>query len=179
MKIHLLKKDGLVIPVRANNSGGTADAAYDVVASTPPIIVGEFIEHPVDGTRLYKRVAYIEYGTGLFIAPEENYHFLLHPRSSISRYNLALANSVGIIDNGYRNEIKVRFNYLFQPEDLITIQEAGGTRIYGVVQQEHIYQQGEKIVQLKADPNISIEFELVNNLNETQRGLGGFGSSGV
>lgn len=197
MRIFLKNGQGLVVPTKANPD----DAAYDLIATTPPNIVGEFITRP-DGLRMWSRVSYIEYGTGIFIAPETErqveyvdgggdegithpevlgetkFHTLLHPRSSISKYNLLLANSVGVVDNGYRNQIMVRFKYIFQPQDLLVVPEAGGTRIYGVISEENIYQRGDKIVQIKATPNIDIEWVTVDNLSETERGLGGFGSSG-
>ena len=50
---------------------------------------------------------YIEYGTGLAIAIDEGYVGLLFPRSSISNTGHRLLNSVGVIDSGYRGEVKV------------------------------------------------------------------------
>ncbi len=201
MKLFVKNIDGVKVPTQANPG---EDAAYDIVATTPPMIQGEFIERPLDGLKLYKRVVYVEYGTNLFIAPQDDvetrvigltsgpsgnlsdaawsevgvqYHTQLFPRSSISKYNLVLANSVGTVDNGYRNQIFCRFKYLFQPEDLIILQEQY-LRAYGHVRNEYLYQQGDKIVQIKACPNVPIEFERVGTLPESQRKLGGFGSSG-
>jgi dUTPase len=90
-----------------------------------------------------------------------------------------LANSVATIDHGYRNELVIRFKYIFQPEDLVIVPEHGGNRIYGVVNQDTIYQKGERVIQLKARKDIPVEFELVDKLDDTVRGAGGFGSSGV
>lgn len=186
MKLYIKNVQGLKIPSQANES----DAGYDIVATTPPNIVGTKISRG-DGLDLWSRIAYIEYGTNLFVAPQReagsqpfnlldsiDYHIEVFARSSISKYNLAMANSVGTIDNGYRAQILVRFKYLFQPEDFIVIPEAGGTRIYGIVNNEVIYQTGEKIGQIKARRDIPIKFEIIDALPESQRGLGGFGSSG-
>lgn len=201
MKIYIKNLKGLKVPVQANEG---EDAAYDIVATTGPMIFGDHIER-MDGLKLWKRVIFIEYGTNLYIAPEReeiknissfnadesgalcgvnwkkigiDYHTQLFPRSSISKYNLILANSVGIADNGYRNQLFCRFKYCFQPEDMVVVQE-DIIRVYGLVRNEHIYQQGDKIVQIKACQNIPITFETVNELPESRRGLGGFGSSGV
>lgn len=195
MKLYIKDIAGLQTPKQANEG---EDAAYDIVATTPPQIHGAFIERPLDGLKLYSRVVFIEYGTNLFIAPEDEvtydyslmtdggppvgkqvtqFHTLLHPRSSICKYNLALANSVAIIDTGYRNEIFIRFKYLFQPEDMVVIQE-DTLRVYGRVNNEHIYQKGDRVAQIKASPNIPIVFERITNLPVSKRGLGGFGSSG-
>lgn len=198
MKLFVKKNPKLVLPKQANPS----DAGYDIVATTEPVIVGEFIARPLDQMKMWKTIQYIEYGTGLFVAPQTakkvsnftadasgalcgtltepvDYHTFIFPRSSISKYNLALANSIGVIDNGYRAEIKVRFKYVFQPEDLVMLQEAGGMRVYGIINTDKIYQQGDRIAQIIASENLGIEFEEVVSLDETSRNLGGFGSSGV
>jgi dUTPase len=197
MKIFVKDIPGLKLPVQANEG---EDAAYDIVATTPPQIVGEFIERPLDKLKLYRRVAFIEYGTNLFIAPDEydevvwgrilnsagaidwtdvpvKHHTQLWPRSSISKQNLVLANSIGLVDSGYRNQILCRFKYIFQPEDMVVVQE-DMLRVYGIVRNEYVYQQGDKIIQIKACPNVPITFEKVKELPESKRGLGGFGASG-
>lgn len=201
MKIYIKKVPGLKIPSQANPG---EDGAYDIVATTPPVIHGTSIERPLDGGKLWSRVAFIEYGTNLYISPKEDstiqwtaknenyhrdgadfsardiavkFHTELMPRSSVSKMNLVLANSVGLVDNGYRAEIKVRFKYIFQPEDMVLLQEER-LRLYGIVNNEYLYQQGDKIIQIKAVENIDIDFEEVDELLESSRGLGGFGSSG-
>ena len=52
---------------------------------------------------------YVEYGTGLAFEIPAGYVGLLFPRSSISNKDLILSNSVGVIDSGYRGEVKFRF----------------------------------------------------------------------
>lgn len=197
MRIFVKEIPGLQIPSQANPG---EDAAYDIVATTPPQIVGEFIERPLDQMKLYRRVAFIEYGTNLYIAPEEydevvwgkisvgggavdwtnlpvKHHTQLWPRSSISKQNLILANGIGLVDSGYRNQLLLRFKYFFQPEDYVVVQEEM-LRVYGIVKNEYVYQQGEKIVQIKACPNVPITFETVPTLPKSTRDMGGFGSSG-
>ena len=105
------------------------------------------------------------------------YHIEGLPRSSISKKNLLLANSEATIDNAYRGEVSLRFKYVFQPEDLLIVPEAGRSRIYGVLSPASIYAKGDRIAQIKAVPNIDIQFELVEELDATVRGQGGFGSS--
>ena len=93
-----------------------------------PIIIGESIIRDDCFYPLWKRVDYIEYKTALYISPQspetkfhnkEFYHTLIHPRSSIRKYNLVLANSIGLIDNDYRGEIICCFKYIFQPKILL------------------------------------------------------------
>jgi dUTP pyrophosphatase len=199
MKLLLKKVPDLIIPSQANppSEKEVGDAGYDITATTDPIIRGEFIERPIDNLKVWRRVVHIEYGTNLYWAPEQegkitgydlngaplaelkSYHIELFPRSSISKYNLVLANSVGTIDNGYRAQVLARFKYIFQPEDLVFVPEAGVQRAYGIVNPEFIYNKGDKICQLKVRENIPVAFEVVDELPASGRNLGGFGSSGT
>jgi len=173
MKLFVKNVKGLVIPSQAKEG----DAAYDIIATSPPIIVGTKIQRPMDGMDLWSKIDYIEYRTGLFIEPMEDFHTLLLARSSISKTNLILANGIGLVDSDYRGELICRFKYITQPEDFVILNEGGGTRIYCIINQDAIYQQGQKIIQIKPSPNIPITFEVVEKLGETTRGSGGFGSS--
>lgn len=103
---------------------------------------------------------YIEYGTGLAIELPENHVALIYPRSSISNTDLSLANSVGVIDSSYRGEIKFRFKSL--SEDY----------------HPTFYRVGDRIGQMMVIPYPKMEFEVVDTLSETERGQGGYGSSG-
>ena len=101
--------------------------------------------------------AYIEYGTGLAFEIPEGYGLFLLPRSSISKTGLILANSIGLGDSDFRGEISFRFKYI------------SGTPDYNV---------GDRIGQLLILETPKIEFEEVTELSETQRGSGGYGSTG-
>ena len=101
----------------------------------------------------------ITYGTDLAMEIPEGFVGLIFPRSSIRKYELLLTNSVGIIDSGYRGEIQATF-----------IKE------YGVDSLR--YKVGDRICQIMIIPHPTIEFEEVNELNNTERGEGGFGSTG-
>jgi dUTP pyrophosphatase len=182
MKLLLKKVPDLIIPSQANppSDKEAGDAGYDITATTDPIIRGEYIERPIDTLRVWRNVIHIEYGTNLYVAPDcsrEDFHLEVLPRSSISKYNLTLANSVGLIDAPYRGQICLRFSYRFQPEDLVIVPEAGVQRIYGIVNPEKIYQKNDKIGQLVGRKTIGIEFFVSDNLPDTKRGEGGFGSS--
>ena len=101
---------------------------------------------------------YIEYGTGLAFEIPVGYVGLLFPRSSVSKKDILLSNAVGVIDSGYRGEVSFRFKRL-----------AWDSAIYNV---------GEKIGQLIIIPYPQIEFEEVDDLSDSQRGAGGYGSTG-
>jgi dUTP pyrophosphatase len=99
----------------------------------------------------------MEYGTGLAVEIPEGHVGLLFPRSSISNSGLILTNSVGVIDSGYRGEIKFRFKHI--PDTAY-------------------YKPGDRIGQLIVMPYPEIDFQEVEELSSTERGEGGFGSSG-
>jgi len=165
MKIYVKKIESLTLPKRASDLA----AGYDVVATSDPKIVGE-----QDGC-VWKRVDYIEYETNLYIAPEAmTFHTLIHPRSSVSKYNLVLANSIGLVDNDYRGMVICRFKYIWQPEDL---KYPFSTGILGDVNYNKIYKKGDTIAQLVFEPTVQAEWVLVDDLNQTKRGEGGFGST--
>lgn len=112
------------------------------------------------------------------ILSTQGFHTQLWPRSSISKYNLTLANSIGLIDQGYRGQLLFRFKYHFQPEDLLVVPEAGVNRLYGTIRPEKIYQKGDRIGQVVAIPTTKIEFKVVKDLDASERGEGGLGSTG-
>ena len=132
------------------------DAGWDLVAASEPTFV--YAENSKSKTPLF-----VEYDTGVVIQPPDGFFTLLFPRSSISKYQLSLANSVGVIDNGYRNTIKLRFRYLGK----------------GAPKAEAIYKVGDKIGQLVFLPMMTFSAYQTETLDSSDRGLGGFGSTGA
>ena len=100
----------------------------------------------------------IVYHTGIAVEIPEGYVGLLFMRSSVSKYSVSMTNAVGVIDSGYRGELMVKMK-------LTT--DAVPT----------IYQPGEKIAQLVIVPYLKAELNEVEELAETERGEGGFGST--
>jgi dUTPase len=100
---------------------------------------------------------------------------MVYPRSSISKYNLTLANSVGVIDSGFRNTVKVRFRYIIQPKDIV-IKE---NNIEGVkIDKEKIYRNGDKIAQIIWCMHNHPFLNFTDTVPPSTRALGGFGSTG-
>jgi dUTPase len=64
---------------------------------------------------------------------------------------------------------------MWQPSNFVVI----ANNVAGCVDKDKIYKKGDKIAQMVIDQVIPIEFELVDDLTQTQRGEGGFGSSGI
>jgi len=104
------------------------------------------------------KLKYLEYGTGIAIEIPPGHVGLMFPRSSITEKELSLGNSVGVIDSDYRGEIKFRF----KKDTAFSTSE---------------YKVGEKIGQLLIIPIPAIELLEVNELTDTKRSSGGFGST--
>lgn len=97
--------------------------------------------------------------TGLEFEIPEGYCMKLYLRSSYAAgRGLRLANSVGMIDSGYRGEVAAIFDNVGEATEVI--------------------EKGERFLQGRIEKNIPVEFEEVTTLEETQRGSGGFGSTG-
>ena len=101
---------------------------------------------------------------GLGIAAEALYRgnptaYYIYPRSSICKTPLRLANSVGIIDSGYRGELILALD--------------------NIDKKPYTIKKGQRLAQICGPHLEPIQFELVTHLSETERGSGGFGSTGT
>lgn len=102
----------------------------------------------------------VSYDTGIAVEIPKGFVGLLFPRSSVStKTTLVLGNSVGVIDSDYRGSIQFKFK---------DVARGQGKK----------YQAGEKIGQLVIVPIPVISFTEVDELTNTQRGDGSFGSTG-
>lgn len=101
---------------------------------------------------------YVEYGTGLSFEIPQGYVMLIFPRSSVSNQDLSLANCVGVLDSTYRGELKLRFRIILNAQD--------------------IYEVGDKVGQILVIPYPVLSFKETDELSTTDRGSGGFGSTG-
>ena len=91
--------------------------------------------------------------------PNQSMSYYMYPRSSIGNTPLRLANSVGIIDRGYRGNLIGCFD--------------------NVSDEEFVIKKGTRLLQIcRPDLETGISFELVDELSETSRGKGGYGSTG-
>jgi dUTP pyrophosphatase len=111
-------------------------------------------------TELIKNTADdISYGFGIAMEIPVGFVGLVFPRSSIRKTDLLLTNSVGVIDSGYRGEIQATFK-----------------KTQG--EQSIVYEVGERGAQIIIIPYPKINFVNSDSLSETDRGEGGFGSTG-
>lgn len=99
----------------------------------------------------------LTYKTGLAVEIPRSHVGLLFPRSSVYKTGQSLTNCVGVIDSGYRGELMLK--YTLSP-----------------YQRE--YQIGDRVGQLIIMPYPKVEFEEVEELSDSDRGDGGYGSTG-
>jgi len=100
----------------------------------------------------------VQYGFGLAVEIPKGYVGLLFPRSSVHKKDLMLSNAVGVVDSGYRGEVKA----VFYSIDL-----------------RNRYKIGERAVQLLIMPYPKVKAEWAETLSVTERGIGGYGSTGA
>ena len=111
------------------------------------------------------------YGTGLAFEIPNGFVGLLFPRSSNTKKDLILGNSVGVIDSGYRGEVVFKFKAI----DTKYLED--GRLTYVKKDFMDSYNIGDRIGQIVIMPVPQIEFNLVDELSTTDRGVGGFGST--
>ena len=133
-----------LLPVRGHANDAGLDLSAMAIASLRP---GVFV-----------------FDTGLAIAISAGFYTEIVPRSSIVKTDFLLANSVGVIDPGYRGALRVVLRYLGTAED-------GGTAEASALV-------GTRIAQLLVRRLEPVRVEAVETLDETRRGTGGFGSTG-
>ena len=136
------------IPYKAHKD----DAGFDLYATS----------------KWYEGLQNVVYGTGLAFEIPKGYVGLVFPRSSNSKKSLLLSNSVGVIDSGYRGEV------LFKFKKSLNHSSFNNNTWYD----DNEYQIGDRIGQLIIMPYPEIEFIESEELTETERGAGGYGSSG-
>lgn len=97
--------------------------------------------------------------TGLYISMPQNMECQIRPRSGISyKTGLRVSNSPGTIDSDYRGEIKVLITNIFDKPEII--------------------KPGDRIAQMVFCPIYNVEFNIKETLDDSDRGFGGFGSTG-
>lgn len=143
MKFKKMHKNA-VTPMRAT----TGAAAYDLVAVTKNKVYNRNLGY----------LEYIEMSVGLAFEIPEGHVGILAPRSSISTKNLALCNSIGVLDSDYRGEVTFRFRQINQGS-------------YGE------YNIGDRIGQLMIMKVENIDMQETDVLSDTERGEGAYGST--
>ena len=114
------------------------------------------IEEPIELDSLCRAMV----PTGLYIALPEGYEAQIRPRSGLAaKHGVTVCNSPGTVDADYRGEIKVI--------------------LVNLSKEKFVINPGERIAQMVIAKYEKIEWDEVEVLDETERGTGGFGSTGV
>lgn len=188
MKVKIKKLDPkAVMPTKAHPT----DAGFDLTAVSRVFAA--------DGTATY--------GTGLAFEIPKGYVGLLFPRSSVYKQDQALTNCVGVIDSGYRGEVKFKFKptlvYVDKPEYGVWTDDAmhhdgsdqtdpdtqqvtfhGRDERYPDIREGYLphpfraYEAGDRIGQIIILPYPEVEYEFAEELQDSDRGAGGYGSTG-
>lgn len=151
MKVNVKKLDSnAVIPTYAKHG----DAGMDLTATS----------------KWYDEHGNVCYGTGLAFEIPNGFAGFLFPRSSNTKKDLILGNSVGVIDSGYRGEVVLKF----KPSNVYSsiLEGVSLRREY-----PESYNIGDRVGQIVIMPVPQIEFNVVDELSTTDRGVGGFGST--
>ena len=135
----------------------------------------------------YDEFGNVHYGTGLAFSIPEGYVGLLFPRSSNAKKDLILSNSVGVLDSNYRGEV----SFKFKPSLYFADNKEGGGTVsdnydyvaYSAESEMDTYRVdeykvGDRIGQIIILPYPKIKFKETDDLGETVRGEGGYGSTG-
>tara|TARA_B110000037_G_C16995409_1_gene454864 strand:- start:267 stop:701 length:435 start_codon:yes stop_codon:yes gene_type:complete len=99
-------------------------------------------------------------GTGLFIALPEGFEAMIRPRSGMAfKHGITVINSPGTIDADYRGEIKIA--------------------LVNLSQENFTIKNGDRVAQMVVNKYEQVSFNLTDSLDDTERGEGGYGHTGV
>ena len=131
----------------------------------------------------------VVYGFGLAFEIPEGYAGFIFPRSSNHKSGLLLTNCVGIVDAGYRGEVTAKFatrsvcampRRFWHRLKFIFNNESRGyeTTTWHHFDEDENYDIGDRVAQMVITPYLTATFMETNDLTDTSRGAGGFGSTG-
>jgi|TARA_B110000285_G_C14935633_1_gene519428 dUTP pyrophosphatase len=99
-------------------------------------------------------------GTGLYIALPEGFEAMIRPRSGMAfKHGITVINSPGTIDADYRGEIKIA--------------------LVNLSQENFTIKNGDRVAQMVVNKYEQVSFNLTDSLDDTERGVGGYGHTGV
>ena len=114
----------------------------------------------IDSDVVIKPMERVLIGTGIYIALPEGYEAMIRPRSGMAyKHGISVINTPGTIDADYRGELKVALINFSQEDFTIT--------------------NGDRIAQMVVNKYEQVDFKLTDSLDETERGAGGYGHTGI
>ncbi|RYZ99136.1 MAG: dUTP diphosphatase [Sphingobacteriaceae bacterium] len=141
--------------IRVINKSGNTLPAYETAHAAGMDLRAE-LEEPITLKPLERKLV----PTGLFIELPEGFEAQIRPRSGLAyKHGIGIVNSPGTIDADYRGEIKVLLVNLSADDFLVNT--------------------GDRIAQMVVARHEQVNWQQVEELNETSRGAGGYGHTGV
>jgi dUTP pyrophosphatase len=140
-----------LVKIKKLNSDAAVPFYATAGAAGCDIRVVDTLDIPAHSTRLFR--------TGLAVEIPEGWELQIRSRSGLSLKGITVANSPGTIDSDYRGEVGILLRN-DKPEDVVI-------------------SAGERVAQMVLAPVFQAKFEVVEELSATERGAGGFGSTGV
>ena len=139
-------------------------------------------------SRFYDENGNVVYGTGIAMEIPKGYVGLLFPRSSITQKDITIKNCVGVIDSDYRGEVMLKCC----PTLAFSSYDGDDDYRYGIVTDQYWfdeityldddnnqhYEIGDKCCQLMLVEIPKLHIEIVDELSDTKRGIGGYGHTG-
>ena len=150
-----LKVQNIIMTIKIINKSSHALPNYETIASA-----GMDLRANLSEPRVLKPLERSVVGTGLFIELPIGYEAQVRPRSGLAaKKGISVLNAPGTIDADYRGEI--------------------GVILVNLSNEDFTIENGERIAQLVISKHERAEWVKVNELSETSRGAGGFGSTGT
>lgn len=193
MKQETMKEEIATLEKASKKLNKKADLQVKIKKLRPDAVIPSYAHKTDCGldltavSKTFDEYGNVVYGFGLAFEIPEGYAGFIFPRSSNHKSGLLLTNSVGVIDAGFRGEITAKFatrKWITQPEKLIERiryfikgDYSGRLNSFAIFNERN-YEYGDRVAQMVILPYPKVEFVEVDELSDTERGTGGYGSTG-
>lgn len=171
VKVKIINKE---IPTQILSYAKHGDSGIDLIATS----------------KTFDEYGNVVFGTNLAFEIPYGYVGLLFPRSSNAKKDLLNTNSVGVIDSGYRGEVMMKYKHSLNTAKILEFNTRVSSKVFSLkegVKNDYedltenpfdSYEIGDRIGQIIILPYPQIEFVVSDELSETERGSGSYGSTG-
>lgn len=158
VKIKLLPGGKMPVKKTADAAAWDCFAREDTIVKAAPVLIG----------------------LGFMAEPPEGYYLEIVPRSSTGlKTNLRQPNSIGVIDSDYRGEVKAMYESKIEERKVAHSGTVFSAPVYKCVGTTTSIKAGDRIAQMILRKKYDADLVEVEELSETERGTGGFGSTGT
>ena len=158
VKIKLLPGGKMPVKKTADAAAWDCFAREDTIVKAAPVLIG----------------------LGFMAEPPEGYYLEIVPRSSTGlKTNLRQPNSIGVIDSDYRGEVKAMYESKIEERKVAHSGTVFSAPVYKCVGTATLIKAGDRFAQMILRKKYDADLVEVEELSETERGTGGFGSTGM